>query len=117
MSLIYKICDHAMWQEAERRGVFTGAEVDLKDSYIHFSTAAQLAETAAKHFRGRQGLVLVAVDATRLEIRWEPSRGGDLFPHLYADLPVKEAVSVIPMHPDGNGVPVPEGGFPDTRTS
>ena len=113
MSLIYKICDHAMWQEAERRGVFTGAEVDLKDGYIHFSTAAQLAETAA--LSGWQGLVLAAVDAARLEIRWEPSRGGDLFPHLYADLPVKEAVSVIPMHP-GRGT-CTEGGFPDTRTS
>jgi len=112
MTLIYKICTVDMWQEAERRGRFTGAEIDIRDGYIHFSTAAQLAETARKHFRGRDNLVLVAIDSGSLEIRWEPSRGGDLFPHLYADLPVDTAVSVIPMHADAEGVPVPEGGFP-----
>ena len=113
MTLIYKICDAAMWQESESRGSFTGAEIDLQDGYIHFSTAAQLAETATKHFRGRDNLVLVAVDTATLHIKWEPSRGGDLFPHLYADLPTDAAVSAIPMHLDEDGVPVPEGGFPD----
>ena len=113
MTLIYKICDAAMWQESESRGSFTGAEIDLQDGYIHFSTAAQLAETATKHFRGRDNLVLVAVDTATLDIKWEPSRGGDLFPHLYADLPTDAAVSAIPMHLDEDGVPVPEGGFPD----
>lgn len=112
MNLIYKICDAAMWQQAKQKGLFTGAEIDIKDGYIHFSTAAQLAETASKHFRGRDDLVLVAVDGTSLDIRWEPSRGGDMFPHLYADLPVDSAVSVTPMHLDDEGVPVPEGGFP-----
>ena len=113
MNLIYKICDGAMWREAEQTGVFTGAEIDIQDGYIHFSTAAQVTETARKHFRGRDNLVLVAVNSTTLDIKWEPSRGGDLFPHLYADLPTDMAVSVVPMLPDRNGVPTPEDGFPD----
>lgn len=112
MTLIYKICESAMWREAERLGVFTGAEIDIQDGYIHFSTAAQVAETARKHFRDREDLVLVAIDSETLDIRWEPSRGGDLFPHLYADLPAEAAVSITAMHPDESGVPVPEGGFP-----
>lgn len=113
MTLIYKICEAAMWQEAEHLGSFTGAEIDVQDGYIHFSTAAQLAETAAKHFRGRDNLVLVGINSATLDIKWEPSRGGDLFPHLYAELPTDTAMSVIPMHLDEDGVPVPEGGFPD----
>jgi uncharacterized protein (DUF952 family) len=112
MTLIYKICDTAMWREAEKLGVFTGAEIDIQDGYIHFSTAAQLAETARKHFHGRKDLVLVTIDSTALDIKWEPSRGGDLFPHLYTDLPVDAAVSVTAMPCDADGMPVPEGGFP-----
>lgn len=112
MTLIYKICDGAMWREAEQTGVFSGAEIDIQDGYIHFSTAAQVTETARKHFHGRDDLVLVAIDSDALEIKWEPSRGGDLFPHLYADLPVDAAVSVTAMHCDADGLPVPEGGFP-----
>ena len=113
MTLIYKICDSAMWQEAEQTGVFTGAEIDIQDGYIHFSTAAQITETARKHFHGREHLVLVAIDSDALDIKWEPSRGGDLFPHLYAGLPVDAAVGVIAMHCDADGLPVPEGGFPE----
>ena len=71
MTLIYKICESAMWREAERLGVFTGAEIDIQDGYIHFSTAAQVAETARKHFRDREDLVLVAIDSETLDIRWE----------------------------------------------
>jgi len=87
-SLIYKICDRALWREAERAGVFGGAPVDRRDGYIHFSTADQLAETAEKHFAGQSNLVLVAVDAAALgpALKWEPARGGALFPHLYGDL-------------------------------
>jgi uncharacterized protein (DUF952 family) len=88
MSLIFKIIESAAWQTACREGVFRGAEVDLADGYIHFSTSDQLAETAEKHFRGRDGLMLVAVDEARLgeALKYEASRGGKLFPHLYGAL-------------------------------
>ena len=78
---------HCALAEAERFGAFRGAPLDLRDGFIHFSTAAQAAETAAKHFAGAADLVLVAVDADALGagLKWEPSRGGALFPHLYGD--------------------------------
>ena len=90
MATIYKICERAEWQAAERAGIYRGAALDLRDGFIHFSTAAQVAETAAKHFAGRADLVLVAVDAAALgeALQWEPSRGGALFPHLYGALPL-----------------------------
>ena len=96
---IYKICTAEEWRAAEAKGRFEGSEVDLADGYIHFSTAAQARETAAKHFAGREGLVLVAVDAGALgaELKWEPSRGGDLFPHLYGPLQVSAARNVAPL--------------------
>ena len=79
-----------MWNEAEAAGTFTGSAVDARDGYIHFSTAAQLEETARRHFAGQLDLVLVEVDAAALgeALRWEPSRDGALFPHLYAPLPL-----------------------------
>lgn len=88
---IYKICDAAAWQAAERAGEFAGAPIDLADGYIHFSTADQVEETAAKHFAGQRDLVLVVVDANALgaPLKWEPSRGGALFPHLYGKLPLR----------------------------
>lgn len=88
--LIYKICAGSLWRQAEVEGVFRGAPVDLADGYIHFSTAAQVADTAAKHFAGQTDLVILAVDAEALgeDLKWEPSRGGALFPHLYGDMPV-----------------------------
>ena len=97
--LIYKIAPQALWREAEAQGRFAGAPVDLADGYIHFSTAAQAAETAAKHFSGQDGLVLVAVDAGRLgeALKWEPSRGGALFPHLYAPLDLSAVAWVEPL--------------------
>jgi uncharacterized protein (TIGR00369 family) len=105
MTTIYKILPAALWREAERAGVFAGAPVDLADGYIHFSTAAQVAETAAKHFRGERDLVLVGVDDAVLgdALRYEPSRGGALFPHLYGPLPVGAARSAVPLPlgPDG----------------
>jgi uncharacterized protein (DUF952 family) len=87
---IYKICDAAEWRAVERAGEFTGAPVDLADGYIHFSAADQVEETAAKHFAGQRDLVLVAVAADALgpALKWEPSRGGALFPHLYGKLPL-----------------------------
>jgi len=99
MTLIYKICPRALWQEAERDGVFRGAPVDRADGYIHFSTAEQVRETAARHFAGQDDLLLVAVDAATLgpALKWEPSRGGALFPHLYGDLPLRSVRSVEPL--------------------
>ena len=85
---IFKIVPAALWAEAELAGRFTGSPADLQDGFIHFSTAAQVRETAAKHFHGVPDLLLVAVAGDALPIRWEPSRGGRLFPHLYADLPL-----------------------------
>ena len=105
---IYKICDTALWREAERAGVFGGAPVDRVDGYIHFSTAGQVAETAARHFAGQADLVLVAVDAAALgaALRHEPSRGGTLFPHLYGTLPLSAVrwVKPLPLGPNGQHV-------------
>jgi uncharacterized protein (DUF952 family) len=102
---IYKICDAAAWRAAERVGEFAGAPVDVADGYIHFSTADQVAETAAKHFAGQRDLVLVAVDADTLgpALKWEPSRGGGLFPHLYGRLPLAAVrrVKPLPLGADG----------------
>jgi len=106
--LIYKILSAAEWQAAERAGVFKGAGIDLGDGFIHFSTAEQAAETAAKHFAGQAGLVLVAVDAEKLgpALKWEVSRGGQLFPHLYASLATRDATwaKPLPLGSDGKHV-------------
>ena len=108
MTLIYKICSEALWREAERVGVFAGAAIDLDDGYIHFSTAAQARETAARHFAGQGDLVLVAIAAEALggSLRWEPSRGGDLFPHFYGPLRLDAVrwVRPLPLGPDGRHV-------------
>ncbi|ABD09306.1 Protein of unknown function DUF952 [Rhodopseudomonas palustris HaA2] len=88
MRTIYKICDASAWREAEEAGVYRGSADDGRDGFIHFSTAEQLAGTLARHFAGQTGLKLIAVDAEGLgpALRWEPSRGGELFPHLYGEL-------------------------------
>ena len=93
-SLIFKIVDTAEWRDARSRGAYGGSPVDRQDGFIHFSTADQVQATAEKWFAGRLGLLLVAVDATTLgaELRWETSRGGGLFPHLYANLPMSAVV-------------------------
>jgi uncharacterized protein (DUF952 family) len=90
VATIYKICERTAWREAERAGLYRGSAVDLRDGFIHFSTAEQVAETAAKHFAGQTDLMLVAVDDETLgpKLKWETSRGGALFPHLYAALPL-----------------------------
>jgi len=102
---IYKICPQQMWREAEKAGRFNGAPVDLADGYIHFSAGAQVRETAARHFAGGRDLVLVAVDPAQLgeKLRWEPSRGGALFPHLYGSLPMSAVRSVRPLALGPNG--------------
>lgn len=113
-SLIYKICSRSAWDAAVAAGSFTGAPVDLADGYIHFSTASQLAETASRHFRGQRELVVVAVDVAALgpALKWEPSRGGDLFPHLYAPLDVASARDVRDLTLDDQGNPVIPGDLP-----
>jgi uncharacterized protein (DUF952 family) len=108
MGLIFKIIGAAEWRQAEKAGVFAGAGADLTDGYIHFSTAAQAPETASKWFAGRADLVLAAVDADTLgaALRWEPSRGGALFPHLYAQLPLSAVrwTRALPLGADGRHV-------------
>lgn len=102
---VYKICTAALWAEAERERVFRGAPVDFADGYIHFSTATQVAETLTKHFAGQSNLLLVEVDTDRLgdALKWEPSRGGALFPHLYGvlDLTAVNRVMELPLGADG----------------
>ena len=105
---IYKIADAESWNAAVAAGRFTGAPVDLADGYIHFSTAGQVQETAARHFAGRTGLILAAIDAAALgaALRWEASRGGALFPHLYADLAMGAVkwARPLPLGADGRHV-------------
>jgi uncharacterized protein (DUF952 family) len=103
--LIYKVCPAAEWHDAVAAGTYRGSAVDLRDGFIHFSTGAQLAETLRRHFADQRDLVLVAVDPDDLgtRLRWEPSRGGDLFPHLYAELPTALARQVSPLDVDGGG--------------
>ncbi|RNC96460.1 MAG: DUF952 domain-containing protein [Oricola sp.] len=98
-TLIYKIATRAQWAKAEADGVFAGAPIDLADGYIHFSTADQARETAAKHFAGQNDLLLVAVRAEALgaALRHEVSRGGALFPHLYAPLDLTHVAWVRPL--------------------
>jgi len=107
-SLVYKIIAAAEWRAAERTGVFCGAAVDQRDGYIHFSTAAQVRETAVRHFAGQADLLLVAFDAVAFgsALKWEPSRGGALFPHLYGALDPRAAhwVKPLPLGPDGTHV-------------
>ena len=108
MTLVYKICPTSLWREAERLGAFAGAPVDVQDGFIHLSTAAQVCETAARHFAGQGDLLLIAVDAEALgtALRYEPSRGGDLFPHLYGPLPLSAVrwVKPLPLGSDGEHV-------------
>jgi uncharacterized protein (DUF952 family) len=99
MTAIYKICPAGVWRGAEAAGAFHGSGIDIEDGFIHFSTAGQVAETAARHFAGVDDLVLVAVDADKLApaLRHEPSRGGELFPHLYAPLDLAAVLWVRPL--------------------
>jgi uncharacterized protein (DUF952 family) len=110
-SMIYKICPLSIWREAECQGSFSGARIDRRDGYIHFSTAVQLRETAVRHFAGRDGLALVAVDESVLgpAFKWEPARDESLFPHLYGDLTLAAVrwTKPLPLGADGRHL------FPD----
>ena len=105
MTIIYKICTAAEWHDAEHAGVYRGSAVDRRDGFIHFSTAEQAAETAAKHFAGERDLVLVAVETAALgeRLKWQPSRGGALFPHLYGELKLSAVRRVEPLPLDAQG--------------
>lgn len=105
MRTIYKICPASAWREAERHGVYPGSADDARDGFIHFSTAAQVAGTVQKHYHGQTGLFLIAVDADALgdALRWEPSRGGDLFPHLYGELDIGAVIAVLDLRARSDG--------------
>ena len=106
--LVFKICREAEWADARESGNYTGSADDKQDGFIHLSTAEQLAGTAGKYVRGIEGLVLVAFEPAALgeALKWEPSRGGALFPHLYAPLPAAKALWARPLPLAVDGVPV-----------
>jgi uncharacterized protein (DUF952 family) len=111
VATIYKICEQTLWRAAAAGEVFLGTEADERDGFIHFSTAAQLAETVAKHYAEKSDLILLAVDADALALTlvWERSRGGDLFPHLYAALPLSAVRWARPLADAVDGRrPLPE---------
>lgn len=103
--LIYKVCARSEWDEAERKGAYAGSADDQRDGFIHLSTASQLPVTLEKFFRGRPDQMLISFDASTLgpALKWEPSRGGDLFPHFYGSLPATKALSVEPLTIDDLG--------------
>ena len=109
---VYKLCDSAAWATAVDCGLFVGSTDDLRDGFIHLSTGPQVAETARRYFSNTTDLRLVAFDAASLgnELRWEPSRDGALFPHLYAALPTPKAmwIKAIALSADGSPI-IPEG--------
>jgi uncharacterized protein (DUF952 family) len=106
---IYKISPAALWREAEAAGTFTGAPIDVADGFIHFSTSEQVEETARRHFAGVGDLILAAIDAEALgpALKYEASRGGALFPHLYGPLPLGAVrwVKPLPLGSDGHVFP------------
>lgn len=106
--IIYHMCRREEWHAAEAAGVYRGSSQDAADGFIHFSTAAQLAASAAKHRAGQRDLVLIAVDAAMLghRLKWEPARDGALFPHLYGSLPIKAVrwIEPLPLGADGRHV-------------
>jgi uncharacterized protein (DUF952 family) len=105
---VFKVAARTAWEDACRRGLFAGSADDRRDGFIHLSEEHQLAGTLDRHYRGQHDLVLVEFDAARLgsALRWEPSRGGELFPHLYGELPTAAAVSVRALVLGADGVPI-----------
>ncbi len=111
MTLIFKIVSDSAWREALAAGVFHGAAIDLADGYIHFSDSTQAVETAQRHFAGQHGLLLVAFEAAQFgaELKWETSRGGALFPHLYGTLDPTTALWAKPLPWNGTVHDFPAG--------
>ena len=106
-AIAYKLVDGREWQAARADGIYRGSVLDRADGFIHLSTALQLPGTASKHYADREDLRLVEVDLTALAetLRWEPSRGGALFPHIYGDLPITAVKKVRGLAIDGTGMP------------
>lgn len=104
-AVAYKVLTGEQMEDLERDGSFAGAPVDLADGYIHLSTSDQLDETVAKHFAGQANLHIAAVDLSALAdtVKWEPSRGGALFPHVYAPLPLSAVIAYGPLERDDEG--------------
>ena len=103
---VFKICARQEWHDAIDCGFYKGSDLDMADGFIHLSTRDQVTETAQLHFRACENLLLVAIDATGLDVRYEESRHGQMFPHLFGDLPVAAAISVKPIMLDEKGIPV-----------
>ena len=105
-SVAYKILTGPQMESLERDGTFAGSLADLKDGYIHLSTEEQLAATLDKHFAGHSDVHIATVDLSVLgdTVKWEPSRGGDLFPHIYAELPLSAVIAYGPLEREDNGV-------------
>jgi uncharacterized protein (DUF952 family) len=104
LRVVYKIIDIDAWREAEAAGVFMGAAIDLKDGYIHLSTASQVKETARLHFAGAANLLLVAIDETVIagNLKWEASRGNQLFPHVYGHIHPADILWAKPLPWNGD---------------
>jgi uncharacterized protein (DUF952 family) len=112
--LIYHVCDGAAWRAAIGRGPYGGSADDRRDGYMHFSTRAQVRASTALHRAGQRGLMLLAVAVDRLgsDLKWEPSRGGQLFPHLYGELPADAVMEATDLPLDDDGTHRFPGGFP-----
>ena len=109
---IFKIVSRDQWEAACSQGSYLGSQDDMRDGFIHFSTAQQLRGTLAKHFQGKNNLVLVAFSSSSFtrDLKWEPSRGGALFPHLYAPIPTDQALWTKPLILGEDGIPeLPQG--------
>lgn len=107
-ALVYKILTQCDWDQARRSGTFAGSRDDVRDGFIHLSAPHQVAETARRHFHGIDGLVLLALETGKLgdALKWEASRGGDLFPHYYGPLPIAAVAWSQPLALGPDGVPV-----------
>ncbi|MCX7306644.1 MAG: DUF952 domain-containing protein [Afipia sp.] len=105
MATIYKICPASAWREAERQGAYRGSTDDLRDGFLHFSSPSQIAGTLSKHFAGQTGLFLIAINAAALgdALKWERSRGGELFPHLYGELDLGAVTDVFALNTRADG--------------
>ena len=113
MPAIFKILDSLIYRRSCTQGQFTGVEIDILDGYIHFSSVAQVIETAQKHFAGRENLMIMAVEADALgaDLKWEASRGGQLFPHLYAPLDMRRVAWAKPLIWNGTSHDFPPETF------
>ena len=99
LKILYKIMTQAQWSNAKAHGVFAGSDIDVKDGFIHLSAAHQVRATAAKHFSNQRDLVLLFIEEEKLSagLKWEVSRGDDLFPHYYGQLPINSIMKVVDL--------------------